>query len=158
VRPRFSGPTLSLSKNAPYHVAIRTAVEHHVPPTVYLPCYGRHGRTVLVWNDEGYYEFDEMPQDYRTPLDRAIEVGWQFYQDAICPKCGVPWWYGRSTDSRVQFEVEEDMCYSCFEADTKRNKQKETKPGITDRVVPVGVYYEAIDEWEELPSPLELVN
>lgn len=115
-----------------------------------------------MWDeDDQAYRHEEMDQDYRTILDRAIEVGWKFYQDAICPKCGIPWWYGRATDSRVQFQVDESVCYSCAELEMSTEKKMKTsgkRHGVTDTVEPVGVYYEQSGESEPLPSPFELLR
>lgn len=115
-----------------------------------------------MWDEEGFYRFEEMDQNYRTPLDLAIEMGWRFYQDAICPKCGVPWWYGRSDDNRVQFDLQENVCYSCVEVersndDRSKKKNASKRYGTTDVVVPVGVKF-VEGESVPLPTPFELMG
>ena len=143
---------------------LRTAHDNHLPPTLYMPAWGKYGRVRPEWdelNQDWYYQ--PMSQQHRTPLDVRLELGYQFYLDALCPKCGVPWWYGRSTDSRVQFEVTQSTCYSCETLETftdglNRGKNPPKRHGVTDVVKPVGVYYEATGESEPLPSPYEAMK
>lgn len=119
---------------------------------------------MLRWDEvDGEYTYDEMSQNYRTPLDLRLEQGYQFWQDALCPKCGTPWWYGRTTDNRVQFEVTQTTCYACeelerFTEQVSSGKNPKKRHGVTDAVNPVGVYYEALGEREPLPTPFELIR
>lgn len=99
-----------------------------------------------------------MPQDERTPLDLALEVAYQFHADAACPRCGVPWWYGRSTHQGVEFAVSETTCYACIELESYKESHKdEKKPGVTEVVTPVGTQYLDGDS-DPLPTPLEAMR
>ena len=97
-----------------------------------------------------------LPQDFRNELDVRLEAAWTAYSDASCPKCGVPWWYGRSTDNRIQFELEESTCYACAALEEK-TKDKPQAPGVTPVVVPTGVKYGDGDS-DPLPSIREVLG
>lgn len=102
-----------------------------------------------------------LPQDYRTPLDIALELGYAFYKQSICPKCGVPAWYGRSTDGRIDFETEDMVCYACQHLEQKEKSEGgkgDRKPGVTKIVRPVGLKYEAIGRQDPLPPPWEAMQ
>lgn len=111
-----------------------------------------------MWDDNlEQWSSEEMDQDYRTPLDLVLEVAYKFHADAACPKCGVPWWYGRSTHQGVEFEINENICYSCVELEEYKEKHKDDKKkGVTEVVVPVGTQY--IDDSDPLPTPLEAMR
>lgn len=102
-----------------------------------------------------------LPQDYRTPLDIALELGYAFYKQSICSKCGVPAWYGRSTDGRIDFETEGMVCYACQHLEQEENQEGKKggrKPGVTKIVRPVGLKYEAIGRQDPLPPPWEAMR
>ena len=155
---------LTSPENARYILPISVAFENHLPPTLYLNPWGRYGRTNLEWDSE-FDEWTRKPidQNLRTPLDLTLEVAYKFYKDSLCPRCGVPFWYSHSTDSRVQFRVDQDHCYSCEELErygdrTRSGKNPPKRYGVTDVVKPVGVTYEGSGETDPLPSPLELAG
>lgn len=145
-------------------MALKTARATGLPPTLYLGSWGRYGRTVPEWDDVAQIWIEvPIPQSERTELDVRLETAYQFYTDALCQKCGTPWWYGHSTDSRIEFHVEETTCYGCAEleqVERKRSKSKDDTPrfGVTDLVSPRGIYYEATGEQEPLPSPYEAMQ
>lgn len=149
---------LTKASNRKFAPQIETAWHTLKPPTLYMPVSGRYARVEIEWDDaiEDWYEVP-MDQNKRTELDVRLEAGWQFYNDAKCPKCGVPFWYGRSTDSRVQFRIDESECYSCTAVETEqdaRNKSKQDMKGVTLIAVPTGVSYEDGTS-DTLPSPYE---
>jgi len=132
-----------------------------MPPTLYIAAWGRYGRNNWEWSDdEQAYVPTPMPQSERTRLDLILEMAYLFYKDAACSTCGTPWWYGRSTDSRVNFELETSVCYACqkieMERDQRANKKNPPKRfGVTDIAVPTGIHYEETGYTVELPSPFE---
>lgn len=160
----FVGPALSTEANRKYLIALKTARTTGLPPTLYLGSWGRYGRTVPEWDDAARTWIEvPIPQDERTELDVRLETAYQFYTDALCQKCGTPWWYGHSTDNRIDFHLEQTTCYGCAkieEEDHKRYKSKSSEPrfGVTDLVSPRGIYYEAIDRQDPLPSPYEAMQ
>ena len=90
-------------------------------------------------------------------------MAWQYYTDYCCPKCGTPVWYGRTTDNRVQFDIQDTICYGCEtlekdEADRERRKERK-QPGVTKIAVPVGVSYDETGEFEpaDWDTALDLV-
>lgn len=115
------------------------------------------------WDDiAGGFVPEYLPQDYRTPLDIALELGYAFYKQSLCSRCGVPAWYGRSTDGRIDFETEDMVCYACQHLEQKENseggKNGGRKPGVTKVVRPVGLKYEAIGRQDPLPPPWEAMR
>lgn len=101
---------------------------------------------------------DHLPQDYRTPLDIALELGYAFYKQSVCQRCGVPAWYGRSTDGRIDFETEDMVCYACQHLEQEEGRESKRKPGVTKIVRPVGLKYEAIGRQDPLPPPWEAMR
>lgn len=111
------------------------------------------------WDDiAGGFVPEYLPQDYRTPLDIALELGYAFYKQSICSKCGTPAWYGRSTDSRIDFETEDMVCYACQHLEQEEGRESKRKPGVTKIVRPVGLKYEAIGRQDPLPPPWEAIR
>lgn len=101
---------------------------------------------------------EPLPQSERTRLDLALEVAYQFHADAACPRCGVPWWYGRSKHQGVEFEVSETICYGCVELEGYKEAHKhEKKSGVTEVVTPTGTKYLDGDS-DPLPTPQEAMN
>ena len=152
---------LTKASNRRYNTKIATAWHTLKPPTLYMGARGRYARVNIEWDDDigDWYEVP-MDQNQRTELDVRLEAGWQFYLEAKCPKCGVPFWYGRTTDPRVQFKIEESECYSCTAVDTEqaaRNKSKQDMKGITLIAVPTGVSYEDGTS-DPLPVPYETMG
>lgn len=62
-----------------------------------------------------------------------------------CPQCGVPVWYGMSTDSAIAFKSKTIVCYGCQHQE--QNAPKEKRPGESQVVYPVPA-----DGFEELPT------
>jgi hypothetical protein len=90
-----------------------------------------------------------------------LELGYAFYKQSLCSKCGTPAWYGRSTDSRIDFETEDMVCYACQHLEQEErleSKRDGRKPGVTKVVRPVGLKYEAIGRQDPLPSPVEAMR
>lgn len=113
-----------------------------------------------MWDEiDNDWRREPLPQDFRNELDVRLEMAWQYYTDSCCPKCGTPVWYGRTTDNRVQFDIQDTICYGCEtlekdEADRERRKERK-QPGVTKIAVPVGVTYDETGEFEPLPTPWE---
>ena len=159
------GPALSTEGNRGLLTALKTSRATGMPPTLYMGAWGRYGRVVPEWDDVLQAWVDTpMPQDQRTELDVRLEIGYQFYLDALCQKCGVPWWYGHSTDNRIQFEVNQTTCYGCAELERKEHQRSKKKSpgtdrfGVTDIVTPAGISFEAIGRHDPLPSPWEAMR
>ena len=114
------------------------------------------------WDEiAGGFVPEYLPQDYRTPLDIALELGYAFYKQSLCQRCGVPAWYGRSTDGRIDFETEDMVCYACQHLEQEENQEGRKsgrKPGVTKIVRPVGLKYEAIGRQDPLPPPWEAMR
>ena len=68
-----------------------------------------------------------------TLIDKALLLGWQTYQDELCPRCGVPMWLGHSEDPNIIFELKETVCYSCKDIESDK---KEAGPGVTKYTTP----------------------
>ena len=126
--------------------ALATARQMGLPPTLYLPGVGRYARSEWKWDDLlRDYASVPMSQSKRTELDVRLETGYQFYLDSRCGKCGTPFWYGHTEDNRVQFRVDESVCYGCRAVDSEneaRRKSKANMDGITLIAVPTGTEYE----------------
>lgn len=83
-----------------------------------------------------------------------LSIGYQYYLDSLCGKCGTPAWYGRSESSEISFEVEHTICYACAELDRERNQPNfKQEPGETSYAVPKGIEY-ADGTTEPLPDPM----
>lgn len=137
---------LTKDSNKKFFTQFGASRNAHLPPTLYMAATGRYARTTIEWDDEveDWYEVP-LDQSIRTELDVRLEMGYQFYLDACCKKCGVPYWYGHSEDNRIEFKVEESVCYSCARLDAEteaRNKSKSGMSGVTLIVVPTGTEYE----------------
>lgn len=122
---------------------------------MYLQPKGRYGRFTIEWDEWARAWLPRpVPDSERSILDIALEVGYQFYTDAQCGNCGVPFWYGYSEHQEVNFEVKSMTCHSCAALEKDR-KAKEEKEGERRRVEPTGFYYEETGLSIPLPPPLE---
>jgi len=70
--------------------------------------------------------FHVQPDTPWEPYDFSLLEAYQILQDETCPKCGQPVWLCRSTDNRIEFKVEETVCYAT-RAIEEKNARKEKK-------------------------------
>lgn len=151
--PRFLAIKIAESKFPYLQQKLKTAAKLGVPPTVYLNVSGIYAREELYWDDvSGDWKYRPISQDYRTKLDRFLEVGYQMYLDSMCPKCGVPIWYGRSEHQHIDFKVYDTICYGCEKLETEqedRNTKDKNVKGATILVSPTAF------DGMELPDPWE---
>lgn len=129
--PDFVAEHLHKSENRHLHVAIKAAIAAGLPAAFLM----QEGR--------------EKPKKW-TNVDKKLALGWQQYQDEICPKCGVPVWYGHSENEYIDFKLHTTVCYSC----QKIEQHKQDPPaGGMHYVTPEPVEIEGEDN--SLPSRAE---
>lgn len=143
--------------NTAFLVNLKAARESNKPPTLFLPVTGCLGRGTIEYDGpddtEGHYA--QIPQDEYTPFDVQLSVGYQYFIDSICQKCGTPLWYGSSEFEGIEFDVVHSVCYSCAELDREReSKSYKPAPGETSSTHMHGTRYADGTE-DPLPTPLE---
>jgi DNA repair exonuclease SbcCD ATPase subunit len=59
----------------------------------------------------------------------------QVLKDETCSTCGTPFWLSHSSDSSIEFHMEEDTCEACAELqrqeEEKAKNKEEAGPGVT---------------------------
>lgn len=120
---------------------------------MYLFSSGVYAREELYWDDTvSDWKYRQMDQGFRTKLDMFLEVGYQMYLDSMCPKCGVPIWYGRSEHQHIDFKVYDTICYSCEKVETEQEYR--SSKGIDVKGATI-LSKPAAFEGLELPDPWE---
>lgn len=72
--------------------------------------------------------FREQPGKDWEPYDFALIEAYQILQDEVCPKCGQPIWLCRSDSPRIEFGVEETVCYATRAIEERNAKSGKDKP------------------------------
>ncbi len=139
-----------LPKNRKYLSALKLAATNHLPPTLYTGAKGLWGRGELLIDEGGVHY--PLPQSERTQMDVWLESGFQLYENAICPSCGVSAFYGRSEHTCIEFEPEVVTCHSCAVKE-KYSKDHELGPGESVVVKPHGPKF-MNDKGEMVADPL----
>lgn len=78
---------------------------------------------------------DKVKKHHR--YDQALAMAAKIIEDERCQNCGLPIWIAHSEDSRIQFELDHVVCFSCeFEGTETGKKTYKQKPGHTPYVKP----------------------
>jgi hypothetical protein len=102
--PDFLAEALTWPKHYGYAIAVQTAMDLSLPPTVFL-------------------ETDRQPTDGWSPADKKLAMAWTILNKETCKNCGQPLWICRSSNKNLLFKVRTDICYS----DAELEKWKTTK-------------------------------
>lgn len=70
--------------------------------------------------------FHTQPDTPWEPLDFKLIEAFQMLEDETCPKCGQPTWLCRNPDPRVEFRVEETVCFATKAVEEKRFSRQNT--------------------------------
>lgn len=70
--------------------------------------------------------FYTQPNTPWEPFDFKLIEAFQILEDETCPKCGQPTWLCRNPDPRVEFKVEESVCYASKAVDERRFNRQNT--------------------------------
>lgn len=116
--PGFLAEVLSKPHNRNFLTAVKTAREWKVPPRTMI-----HGAQPGEWTREDVL------------LANALTV----LENETCKECGIPAWWGYSTDNRILFKTETSHCYGCEELEKARDKASKDKSnkGFGDTIYPV---------------------
>lgn len=117
--PDFLAEQLAKPENSGYLRSIKAAQEWGREPSYIL--FGTH---------------HNFPDEQVEHMDRQLMEASYILDTETCKSCGTPSWLGKSTDSYLQFEVQETTCYACQTLEEDRSKSKESKPGVTKYVTP----------------------
>lgn len=118
--PDFLADALTWPSNYSYFIAVRTAMDLHLPPTV-----------MIIDN--------RQPTAGWTPSDKKLAMAWTILQIETCKHCGQPLWICRSANKNLGFSVRTDTCYAKAELEKweKGKTAKNLKPGVYPYTVPV---------------------
>lgn len=132
--PDFLAEVLTWPKNYGYALAVRSALEWHIPPT-----------TLIV--------AQKQPTDPWTMADKKLAVAFTILQRETCKECGQPLWICRSSNKNLLFKVRKDTCYSKRELEVWSKKNaKNLKPGEHTYVIA------EMRNDEEMPSRREYLE
>jgi hypothetical protein len=133
--PDFLAEVLTWPSNYANTLAVETAMNLHLPPTVML--------------------IDErQPSEGWSSADKKLAVAWTILQRETCRECGQPLWICRSSNRQLQFSVRTDTCYATAAVKKWQNSSrgKKLKDGEYPYVVPF-----TIDK-SPLPTRLEYLK
>lgn len=116
--PGFLADVLTQPRNAQYLLAVQTAVDMSLPPTMMI-------------------YVDKQPDTW-TKQDKKLAMAWKMLERERCQYCGQPLWICRSGNNQLGFKVRTDTCYADAELNLPRNKKnaENLKPGEHQYVVP----------------------
>lgn len=151
----FVGTKLSLPEFQWLLGPLKVSKEYGLAPTALVPSLRKeYARVTYELFDDYVAEFS-MDKRAFTDLDVALVNAYQYYLDSLCQKCGTPAWYGRTEDSRVEFEIKHTVCYSC--AALEEEDKKDAPKGQISYTHAHGTRYHDGTE-EPLPPPEELIG
>lgn len=108
--PDFLSEVLTWPNNYGYYVAVKTAYQAHLPPSMFFT--------------------DSQPSDGWTKADKKLYMAYQILQDETCPHCGNPIWLCKSSERNLGFKVKINTCYSKLESDKwQDNSRNNLKAG-----------------------------
>lgn len=85
-----------LGEDASFRAEVRAAVDQQVPWSIFCGR-GTPAPGEPLWLDE----------------DRQIVIGWQAYQDTLCPGCGAPKAEAWGPDNQHRWLAKPSRCHSC---------------------------------------------
>lgn len=94
--PGFLAEVLTWPKNYEYAIAVETAMNLKLPPTVML-------------------QEDRQPTEGWSGADKKLAKAWTILQKETCGKCGQPLWVCRSSNRDLLFKVRKGLCYASAE-------------------------------------------
>lgn len=73
-----------------------------------------------------------------TPVDWALTVALQAYEDDCCPGCGQPRTYGMDPDAHGRYHVQSATCHACTALERAHDKRggRSLPPGVKEYVAP----------------------
>ena len=104
--PDFLAEVLTWPKNYSYALAVQTAMEWKLPPTVML-------------------QTGKQPTEGWSREDKKLAMAWTIMEKETCSQCGKPLWICRSSSKDLLFKVKKDVCYASRELE----KWQDTKAG-----------------------------
>jgi len=132
--PDFLAEVLTWPKNHYLAIAVQTAVEMGLPPTLFVL---DEKKTGVEW----------------SAADKKLAMAWTILQRETCKQCGQPLWICRSSERDMQFKVNTDICYASAELakwqDSKRAKSM--KKGEYAYIIPF------MANGQQFPSRLKYV-
>lgn len=115
--PGFLAEVLTWPNNYGFTIAVQTAMELQLPPTVLLT--------------------DKQPTEGWSRADKKLAIAWTILKKETCNQCGQPLWICRSSNKNLTFSVRKGVCYAKAELDKWEKKNgKDLKPGEAPYVMP----------------------
>jgi hypothetical protein len=116
--PDFLADVLSQPRNGGYALAVKTAMELHLPPTMMI----YDARTTTEWR----------------PEDKKLAMAYTLLEQERCTFCGLPTWVCRSNNNQLDFSIGTTVCYGEAELNSKANKRAAEKltPGEHQYIIP----------------------
>lgn len=117
--PGFLAEVLTWGHNFQYTLAVETAMELHLPPTVFIIP-------------------DRQPTDGWSDADKKLALAWTILKKETCGKCGQPLWICRSNNKNLSFKIRTDICYAsmALEKWQESSRGKKLKKGESPYIVP----------------------
>lgn len=134
--PDFLAEALTWPKNYTSMLAVQTAMDMKLPPT-------------LMLLDK------KQPTDPWTQQDKKLAVAWTILNKETCKECGNPLWICRSENKYLGFKVQKAHCYAKAELQKWEGSAagKNLKPGDYPYVVP-----KMYDKEMSLPTRSEYIE
>lgn len=129
--PDFLSQVLTWPRNYQLTAAVRTAMELHLPPTMFILD-------------------DKQPTDDWTVADKKLALAYHTLDREKCQKCGQPVWICHSNNKDIQFRMQKGHCYATATSEKWMESRagKNLKPG--DYAYPVPF----VRDQDELPENL----
>jgi len=117
--PDFLAEVLTWPGNYEYAIAVETAKEWGVPPTLFIL-------------------EDRKPNEGWTAYDKKLALAWTVLQKETCGICSQPLWICRSSNKNLTFSIRTDVCYASrdLEKFKKSQRGKNLKDGEYPYIVP----------------------
>lgn len=116
--PDFLAEALTWPKNYNYAIAIETAINLHLPPSMMI------------------IEKKQLSDGW-SKVDKKLAMAWTVLQKETCKECGQPLWICRSSDKNLYFSVQKGLCYAKAEIDKWQDKSSnKLRDGEYPYVVP----------------------
>lgn len=133
--PDFLADVLTWPKNYHFAIAVQTAYEQGLPPTLFIDD-ERHD--AVGW----------------STADKKLAMAWTILQKETCKNCGNPLWICRSSNQHMMFKVNTDICYASLELEKWKDgkKAKNLKKGEYPYIIPY------MDDDSPFPSRVEYLK